>query len=1812
MAVLAVFTGLLCATAAFGASAPPAATGKGSSASARILDARVNHKAAYASATAARPGAEQAALAEALRQSAAIAGALRSLQRTQPGLAVDFSGTTGAPSSVSNRRGTLTEAAPGRASEPIVRDFMRRNASLFGLSSSDLDDLVALGDSAGGKSGMRMLRMEQRIDGRPVFQSETRFLLDRQGRLVKSTGQLVPDARARVDAFEPAALISAPQAVANLLASAGRTASPASFTVGSNVDGKLTLAESDSHVAGEITAREILFPLAPGLLVPAWSLVVFTEGEQDWYAVVDAETGDLLWRKNIRANVSAHDARFRVYVQADGVTPADNPAPHSPTTVTPGANTQFPEIAPTIVSMHTAQDPVASPNGWIDDCPGGICTANETQTLGNNVLACLDRAAPANVCDTDAGSVLDGNGRPVGNPDTNGRDRDFLGTAPRDFQTSYLPPPQGGDPEAGQTATGAGASGTNAQDQFRRGAVTQLFYITNWYHDRLHSLGFDEASANFQQTNFSGMGLGGDRVQADAQDNAGTNNANFATPPDGVAGRMQMFRFTGPTIDRDGGLDAEIVIHELTHGTSNRLVGNGAGLNWDIAAGMGEGWSDFYALSLLNNTNADDPDASYAAGSYATYKLGGLLDNYLYAIRRFPYSTDNAVNPLTWADADDVTNNLGGGIAPDPLGFNDNGGMEVHNSGEIWALTLWEVRSRIIADPAGANGDVPTGNETMLQIVTDGLKLTPIDPNFIDARDALFEADCANNGCANEESIWAGFADRGLGYGANSPYNTMFGYTGGHLGIKESFEVPKLDVVDATTDVTIDDASSNNNGALDPGEAVRISARLSNPWRAAAKGVASATATLSTATPGVTIYDADSTYGAIAAQGDAVGDSFLFTIAPTVPCGSAIDFTLTVTSALGTTQTTFRLRVGTATGTGPVVTYTKDPSPDVGIPDNFPHGVSDTISITDDFEIADLDLRFDSVTHTFTGDLTGMLRSPGGIGVDFMSLIGGLIDGGPGDNIVNMVIDDDVAAIAANDMVQATSAAAPYTKSWLPTFNSPWTTLAGFPAPDAVGNLSRYDGTSTAGTWTLHMSDQFLADSGTLNAWSLLVTPVQFSCTAFAPSLGLTATKSVSGTFRTGNTVTYTITLTNSGTAGQADNAGDEFTDVLPAALDLVSATASSGTSVADTGTNTVTWNGMLAPLGGSVTITITATIDAGVQGATISNQGTMSFDADSNGSNESSLVTDDPGTGASGDPTAFIVESADLSATQTVSGAFTRGSTAIYTVTLNNAGTGASLDNAGDEFTETLPAGLTLVSASTTSGTAVANVGTGTVTWNGSIPAGGSVTITINATVDASASGTVSSQGTVSFDADLDGTNETTGLTDDPGTGAQGDATAFVVQFAQVTGTKAVAGSFVPGTQITYTIVLANSGSIAAGDNAGNELTDVLPATLTLVSANATSGTAVADTGTNTVTWNGTVAAAGDVTLTITAAIAPDSIGVVVANQANIAFDGNADGSNESSAVTDDASTAAVDDATVFIVSGPHLIAEKSVTGTFLPGGLVTYTIVLGNNGNQPMGNGDGHEMTDVLPASLDLESATATAGAISAVGDTVHWDGALVVGASVTVTIVATIEDDATGTIGNQASLSYDADDNSVNESTGLSDDPALPGTADVTSFSLSGADLQISKSNGVDGVVSELDTVYTIEVANGGPEAVVGARVRDLLPLQLRDAEWTCTAVGTTCPATGSTGNIDVLVDLPVNAMITFELVAEVSPDDGSSVSNTATVETPPNIPELDASDNSATDTDVIRPIGIFADGFETVPQAKLRWPPSAKTLEALGGR
>ncbi|CAF5067225.1 unnamed protein product, partial [Rotaria sp. Silwood1] len=83
----------------------------------------------------------------------------------------------------------------------------------------------------------------------------------------------------------------------------------------------------------------------------------------------------------------------------------------------------------------------------------------------------------------------------------------------------------------------------------------------------------------------------GDYVVANAEDLKGTNNANFATPPDGGKGVMNMYLWTYTTPNRDGIFDMGIPIHEYGHGLSTRLTGgpaNSGCLSSSESGGMGE------------------------------------------------------------------------------------------------------------------------------------------------------------------------------------------------------------------------------------------------------------------------------------------------------------------------------------------------------------------------------------------------------------------------------------------------------------------------------------------------------------------------------------------------------------------------------------------------------------------------------------------------------------------------------------------------------------------------------------------------------------------------------------------------------------------------------------------------------------------------------------------------------------------------------------------------------------------------------------------------------------------------------------------------------------------------------------------------------------------------------------------------------------------------------------------------------------------------------------------------------------------------
>jgi extracellular elastinolytic metalloproteinase len=224
--------------------------------------------------------------------------------------------------------------------------------------------------------------------------------------------------------------------------------------------------------------------------------------------------------------------------------------------------------------------------------------------------------------------------------------------------------------------------------------------------------------------------------------------------------------------ERDSSLDAAIVVHEYVHGLSSRLTGGPSTvgcLDAGQSAGMGEGWSDWFALVMtaMASDVASDPRGigAYLLGQSPS---GG-------GIRNAPYSTDMLSSPLTYGDISFLN--------------------QPHGVGEVWASALWETYWNFV-DVYGFDEDLfegSGGNNRALEVVVDALKLQPCDPTFVDGRDALLAADLNLNAAANECLIWEGFAKRGIGFSASD------GGSSGSLAVTEAFDIPPVCVPEPST-----------------------------------------------------------------------------------------------------------------------------------------------------------------------------------------------------------------------------------------------------------------------------------------------------------------------------------------------------------------------------------------------------------------------------------------------------------------------------------------------------------------------------------------------------------------------------------------------------------------------------------------------------------------------------------------------------------------------------------------------------------------------------------------------------------------------------------------------------------------------------------------------------------------------------------------------------------------------------------------------------------------------------------------------------
>lgn len=429
------------------------------------------------------------------------------------------------------------------------------------------------------------------------------------------------------------------------------------------------------------------------------------------------------------------------------------------------------------------------------------------------------------------------------------------------------------------------------------------------------------------------------------------------------------------------------------------------------------------------------------------------------------------------------------------------------------------------------------------------------------------------------------------------------------------------------------------------------------------------------------------------------------------------------------------------------------------------------------------------------------------------------------------------------------------------------------------------------------------------------------------PNADLSIAKSHTGNITAGSNATYDIVVSN---AGPSDVASFTVTDTLDDSLSYVSATGATCNAVGQD----VTCTGSGITSGDDATVTLTVAAESSATG-NIANTAVVETPTDVNDpdtSNNSSTATN------------TVVQSADLSITKTHTGNFKAGSNGTFTITATNNGPS---DAATATVTDTLPTGLTYVSATST-GTTCSNAGqTVTCEVGPSMADGDAVVIDLVVAVDPAFTGS-SVNNTVSIAS----------ATTDPNTAnnTDTDTVNFDQAQADLDATKTLQGTITAGEDATYRFAVTNNGPDAAG---AVKIEDTLPSYMTYQGFTDVDGTWDCDAAGQVVTC--TLPALADTdsaSVDVEVAVASDAPNPAV-NSATVTFNGTDTSANQPS--TSDTVNYQAD----LAIDITH---EQK---TYHEGDQITYTYTLTNHG--PSVATDA-VMTSNLPEGLKVTNVSGT----------------------------------------------------------------------------------------------------------------------------------------------------------------------------------------------------------------------------------------------
>ncbi len=395
-----------------------------------------------------------------------------------------------------------------------ARQYLQNEMPALDIDAADLTEMKISSETYSRLSGITHIYFQQHINEIPVYGAILNSHITRDNQLLTFGNRFVSEARSKVNQAVPA--ITQEDAVQAAIKHFGYDFSGQllrkEFKGGTLQE---IVFEGKGLSLADIPVKLTWQPMEDGSLRLAWDLSIYELDAQNWWSIrIDAATGEFLHKDNwvVHCNFDhsdghacnhgsdfSHEHTTQSFESLEGIS--------APVSLPVNESSVYNVFPPPFESpnhggrqlISNPADPIASPYGWHDT--DGILGAEYTITRGNNAHAGLDRVSPNGI---DPGSEPDG-----------GASLQF--DFPLDLNLDPLDP------------------------DYQKAAVTNLFFWNNYVHDFAYHYGFDEISGNFQQNNYDRGGVGGDYVFAEAQDYSGTNNANFATPPDGQNPRMQMY-----------------------------------------------------------------------------------------------------------------------------------------------------------------------------------------------------------------------------------------------------------------------------------------------------------------------------------------------------------------------------------------------------------------------------------------------------------------------------------------------------------------------------------------------------------------------------------------------------------------------------------------------------------------------------------------------------------------------------------------------------------------------------------------------------------------------------------------------------------------------------------------------------------------------------------------------------------------------------------------------------------------------------------------------------------------------------------------------------------------------------------------------------------------------------------------------------------------------------------------------------------------------------------------------------------------------